>query len=85
MVIEWSKTLKSQIQVEDILAKVPGSNPAWDLHAIFGSKSIMLGNFNIVLEDIDSMISNQILSAVVFTKSPSWGFWQFFPLVPMQE
>ena len=40
MVTEWSKTLKSQIQVEDILAKVPGSNPAWDLHAIFGSKSL---------------------------------------------
>ena len=23
--------------------------------------------------------------AVVFTKTPSWGFWQFFPLAPMQE
>ena len=63
---------------------------------------IMLGDFNIVLEDRDSINRNananevnarrilkdlmyDIISAVVFTKTPSWGFWQFFPLVPMQE
>ena len=31
---EWSKTLLSQIQVENTIAQVPGSNPAWDLHAL---------------------------------------------------
>ena len=41
MVAEWPKTLLSHIQVENtVAAKVPGSNPTWDLHAIFRSKSL---------------------------------------------
>ena len=40
MVGEWSKTLMSQIQVENTVAWVPGSNPACDLHAVFGSKPL---------------------------------------------
>ena len=28
---------------------------------------------------------NLRISTVVFTKAPSWGFLQFFPLVPMQS
>ena len=30
---------------------------------------------------IDERLSNKILSAVVFTETLSWGFWQFFPTV----
>ena len=37
MVAEWSK---SQIQVENTVAQVPGSNPDWDLYAILRIKSL---------------------------------------------
>ena len=40
MVAEWSKTLISQIQVDNNVAYVQGLNPALDLHAILGSKSL---------------------------------------------
>ena len=35
--------------------------------------------------DYINKVCGYILSAVVFTKIPSWGFWQFFTLVPMQS
>ena len=41
MVAEGSKTLISQIQVENTVAYVPGLNPTRDLLAIFGSKSVI--------------------------------------------
>ena len=40
VVAEWSKALISQTQVEKTVSQVQGSNPAWDLNAIFGSKSM---------------------------------------------
>ena len=44
VVAEWSKTLISEIQVDNTVAQVPGSNPAWDLHAILRSKSLNYEN-----------------------------------------
>ena len=33
-----------------------------------------------------SLLKNQYPYLFIsFTKKPSWGFWQFFPLLPMQE
>ena len=34
VVAEWCMTLISQIQVENTVAQVPGSNPAWGMNMV---------------------------------------------------
>ena len=41
VVAEWSKTVISQIQVENAVAQVPGSNPAWDTNMVAIMWSLM--------------------------------------------